>query len=97
MECPGPHLTVLKATFSALGLHPHVQTGSSGYHVYFRHPGWRVPTLNSTSKRAFGQGWPGLDIRADGAKEERSSRKSDAPHSMKRLLTASLAGGVKWK
>jgi hypothetical protein len=55
-----------KATLTALGLHPHVQTGSDGYHVYFRHPGWHVPTLNSASKRVLGHEWPGLDIRADG-------------------------------
>ena len=55
-----------KATLDTLGLLPHVQTGSGGYHVYFRHPGWYVPTLNSKSKRTLGQSWPGLDIRADG-------------------------------
>ncbi len=55
-----------KDTLNTLGLRPHVQTGSGGYHVYFRHPGWHVPTLNSKSQRALGQNWPGLDIRADG-------------------------------
>ena len=50
-----------------LGLmHPHVQTGSGGHHVYFRHPGWTVPTLNCKTTPELGQRWPGLDIRADG-------------------------------
>ncbi len=50
-----------------LGLaHPHVQTGSGGHHIYFRHPGWSVPTLNSKTSPAIGRRWPGLDIRADG-------------------------------
>src|SRR6202011_3463889 len=47
-------------------LHPHVQTGSGGHHIYFQHPGWPVPTLNSKSSRELGKYWPGLDIRADG-------------------------------
>lgn len=53
-------------TLHTLGLTPHVQTGSGGFHVYLHHPGWHVPTLNSISKRALGQRWPGLDIRGDG-------------------------------
>jgi P4 family phage/plasmid primase-like protien len=53
-------------TFDGLGLNPHVLTGSGGYHSYFAHPGWHVPTLNSKSKVEMGQRWPGLDIRADG-------------------------------
>ena len=53
-------------TMQALGLQPHVQTGSGGAHVYFAHPGHHVPTLNSKSKIEMGQRWPGLDIRADG-------------------------------
>src|SRR5690606_20570683 len=36
-----------------------VTTGGDGFHVYFRHPGGRVP--NSTSKVA-----PGVDVRGDG-------------------------------
>ncbi len=56
-----------RQTRERLGLHrPHVQTGSGGHHVYFRHPGWMVPTLNSKSKKALGHSFPGLDIRADG-------------------------------
>ncbi|GCF07330.1 hypothetical protein KDI_08940 [Dictyobacter arantiisoli] len=47
-------------------MNPHVHTGSGGYHVYFKHPGWHVPTLNSISKKELGDRWPGLDIRADG-------------------------------
>lgn len=49
-----------------LGLPAHVRTGSGGAHVYFEHPGWRVPTLNSKAKKEMGERWEGLDIRADG-------------------------------
>ena len=55
-----------KETLEQLRLHPHVQTGSGGYHVYFQYPGWYVPTLSSKSKKELGRRWPGLDIRADG-------------------------------
>jgi hypothetical protein len=44
----------------------HVRTGRGGHHVYFRHPGYPVATLNSKSKRALGEVYDGLDIRADG-------------------------------
>jgi hypothetical protein len=47
-------------------LKPHVRTGSGGYHVYVKHPGWRVKTLNSKSKEELGKRWAGVDIRADG-------------------------------
>jgi hypothetical protein len=54
-----------RAWLEQWGFSPHVQTGSGGFHVYFRHPGWKVPTLNAkTSKRAWP--WPGVDIRGDG-------------------------------
>ena len=46
-----------------LGLAPHVRTPSGGYHVYVRHPGWHVPTINAKAKRTLP---PGLDIRGDG-------------------------------
>ena len=42
------------ATMRALGLNPHVRTGSGGHHVYFVHPGWPVATVNSKSKRDLG-------------------------------------------
>src|SRR6266849_578292 len=54
------------ATMRALGLQPHRRTPSGGYHCDFKHPGWRVPTLNSKTKHDLGEKWPGLDIRADG-------------------------------
>ncbi|HLH30353.1 MAG TPA: bifunctional DNA primase/polymerase [Terriglobia bacterium] len=54
------------ATMNALGLLPHVRTGSGGFHAYFRHPGWYVATVNSKAKRELGDRYPGLDIRADG-------------------------------
>jgi predicted RNA binding protein YcfA (HicA-like mRNA interferase family) len=55
-----------KATLKKLRLDPHVQTPSGGYHAYFKHPGFRVATLNFKSKLDLGKKWPGLDIRADG-------------------------------
>ncbi len=57
-----------KRTLDLLGLNPHRQTGSGGFHVDFQHPGWRVKTLNhETSKdRPWAKDYPGLDIRADG-------------------------------
>src|SRR5690349_20435984 len=34
-----------RRTRERLGLHhPHVRSGSGGHHVYFKHPGWPVPT-----------------------------------------------------
>lgn len=53
-------------TLEALGLDPHVRTGSGGFHVYAKHPGVTVATLNGKSKLALGARWPGLDIRGDG-------------------------------
>jgi hypothetical protein len=53
-------------TMKRLGLKPDVLTPNGGAHVYLRHPGWRVPTLNAKAKKKLGQLWPGLDIRADG-------------------------------
>jgi hypothetical protein len=49
-----------------LGLDPHVRTPSSGYHVYFRHPRWRVPGLTSYHRKKQGDPYPGLDVRGDG-------------------------------
>jgi hypothetical protein len=69
-----------KATLDILGLLPHVQTGSGGYHVYFRYPGWHVPTLNSKSKHSLGQSWPGLDIRADGGYGAFCGRNAKGPY-----------------
>lgn len=53
-------------TMHSLGLKPHVRTGSGGYHVYFKHPGFPVKTLNGKAKTALGADFPGLDIRGDG-------------------------------
>jgi len=55
-----------RTVLEAIGLEPHVRTGSGGYHVYIEHPGFPVKTLNSKSKRALGARYPGVDIRADG-------------------------------
>ncbi|WP_161780299.1 bifunctional DNA primase/polymerase, partial [Deinococcus sp. RL] len=63
LDFDGPQGEQLRAE---LGLPAHARTGSGGAHVYFQHPGWRVPTLNSKAKREMGERWPGLDIRADG-------------------------------
>jgi hypothetical protein len=67
-------------TMHALDLHPHVRTGSGGYHVYFQHPGWAVPTLNGKSKRALGARWPGLDIRGDGGYAAFCGRNQNGPY-----------------
>ena len=53
-------------TLASLAIEPHRKTPSGGFHVDFRHPGWRVSTLNHKTKRELGRRWPGLDIRADG-------------------------------
>lgn len=49
-------------TLERLKLSPHVTTGSGGAHVYFKHPGWPVRTLNSKSKHLLGERYPGTDI-----------------------------------
>ena len=54
------------ATMRKLGLDPHRQTPSGGFHVDFIHPGHKIKTLNGKSKTILGEQWPGLDIRADG-------------------------------
>ena len=68
-------------TREQLGLmHPHVQTGSGGHHVYFRHPGWMVPTLNGKSSHELGKRWPGLDIRADGGYAAFCGQNTSGPY-----------------
>ena len=52
-------------TLRRLNLSPHVRTGSGGAHLYLRHPGWKVPTLNGKSKQELGRRFPGVDIRGD--------------------------------
>jgi len=54
------------ATLRTLGFAPHVRTGSGGHHVYFEHPGGRVPTVSGSAKHELARLYPGLDIRADG-------------------------------
>lgn len=49
-----------------LELEPHVQTPSGGYHVRFRHPGFKVATQNSETTKRLQERWHGCDIRADG-------------------------------
>ena len=55
-----------RETLKKLGLDPHIETGSGGYHVDVEYPGWKVPTINGNTKRTLGAAYPGLDIRADG-------------------------------
>lgn len=55
-----------KKTLDDLKLNPHVQTGSGGFHVYLKHPGWYVQTLNQGNNIGIRQYYPGLDIRGDG-------------------------------
>lgn len=54
------------ATMRTLGIEPHRQSPSEGFHADFAHPGWHVPTNNGKSKRDLGARYPGLDIRGDG-------------------------------
>jgi Domain of unknown function (DUF927)/Bifunctional DNA primase/polymerase, N-terminal len=51
---------------NANGLEPHVRTGSGAYHVFLKHPGWPVPTVNGRIKRELSARFPDIDIRADG-------------------------------
>lgn len=53
-------------TLRRLGLEPHIRTGSGGAHVYFRHPGWHVPTVAGKIKAELSRVLPGVDIRGDG-------------------------------
>jgi P4 family phage/plasmid primase-like protien len=55
-----------RAFLEEFGLHPHVRTGSGGFHWIGRHPGWFVKTLNSRTSKRLAQRYPGVDIRADG-------------------------------
>lgn len=55
-----------KETGRRLGLVPHVETPSGGWHTYIVHPGHHVKTLNAKAKLELGARYPGLDIRADG-------------------------------
>ncbi|GGJ55703.1 bifunctional DNA primase/polymerase [Deinococcus roseus] len=55
-----------RQTLEKLGLEPHVRTGSGGFHVYVRHPGWRVSTTSQDNNEKLRTLYPGMDIRADG-------------------------------
>lgn len=43
-----------------IGLSPHVRTGSGGYHIYIKHPGWWIKTVSGLGI------YPNLDVRGDG-------------------------------
>jgi hypothetical protein len=73
-------------TQERLRLTPHVRTGSGGSHVYFQHPGWRVPTVNAKSKRELGRRYPGLDIRADGGYAVCHGRNAKGEYTWLRLV-----------
>jgi hypothetical protein len=75
------------ATMAALGLHPHVRTGSGGHHVYFVHRGWHVQTVNGKAKRELGVRFPGLDIRADGGYAIFAGRSSSGEYVWLRDMT----------
>ena len=55
-----------KTTCERLGLKPHVQTGSGGYHVYIEAPSWHTSCVNGKSKRDLGRRFPGMDFRGTG-------------------------------
>jgi hypothetical protein len=61
------------------GIKPHLRTGSGGFHVHVKHPGWRVPTLNAKSGKASWP-WLGLDIRGDGGFAVLLGRNSNGPY-----------------
>lgn len=63
LDFDGPSGRTLLKT---LKLSPHVRTGSGGFHVYFRHPGYRISTLSGKSKTDLPEHLRSLDIRADG-------------------------------
>jgi hypothetical protein len=67
------------------GINPHLRTGSGGFHSYFQHPGWRVPTLNAKSGK-LSWPWPGLDIRGDGGFAVLLGRNSNGPYVQLREL-----------
>jgi hypothetical protein len=50
-----------------LGLAPHTQSPSGGYHVRFKHPGVPVRSTNSKTAKWLQERWPGLDPRGEGA------------------------------
>jgi predicted P-loop ATPase len=56
------------ATMQKLGIQPHLQTPSGGYHAYVEHPGMgvEVKTRNDKVSRELHAKWPGLDPRGDG-------------------------------
>ncbi len=53
-------------TLKLFGLSPHIKTGNGGYHAYFEHPGFKVPTINGKIKEQLARLFPGLDVRGDG-------------------------------
>lgn len=55
-----------RETLAALGLDPHVRTGSGGFHVYVEHPGWPVTTVSGKAKKSLSAAYPGMDVRGDG-------------------------------
>jgi hypothetical protein len=71
------------------GLDPHIRTGSGGFHVYFKHPGWRVPTLNAKACRN-GWPWPGVDVRGDGGYAVMLGRNLKGPYLPLRELQPEL-------
>jgi putative DNA primase/helicase len=54
------------ATLRKLGILPHVQTGSGGYHLHIQHRGFKIPTLTGKTKEALRKLSPGTDVRGDG-------------------------------
>jgi hypothetical protein len=54
-----------KRLIHELGLRAHRRTGGGGFHVDFKHPGWRVKTFSSSTMRP-GHRFAGMDVRGDG-------------------------------
>lgn len=73
-------------TLERLGLQPHVETGSGGKHVYVRHPGRHVKTVNGRSDKRLGELYPGLDVRGDGGYAVFYGRSNKGPYTWLRPL-----------
>lgn len=53
-------------TLKSWSIEPNVLTPRGGAHVYVKHPGFRVATLNSKGAKELGTRFPGVDIKGDG-------------------------------
>jgi len=78
------------AQLAEFGFEPNVITGSGGAHVYFEHPGRRVPTLNGKAAKTFGQKLAGVDLKGDGGYAIFCGRNGSGPYELR------SAGALPW-